>query len=437
MHLSRYLKIYPSSLKPDHFLLFSTLRSSTALIPAATLKAAQDGTLTGPEQETLMRLGMLVQDTDQEREQVRNLLDRAYRKSPGLKATVVLNLDCNLNCSYCYEEGFRHEQYMTDETAELLIETVIRDYMAKGNNVSFTFYGGEALLSTDLIRKISVALKDAAQAHGVQYIFGMVTNGTLLSREIAESLIPLGFQGAKFTLDGPREIHDTQRPFTSGAGSFDAIVNNMAALGGVIDIRLGGNFYPHNYRDYPRLLDELISRGITPDKVSRVQFTPIMPQAGCAEHGSGCISSSEPWLVEALPYLRDETLARGFATTTTTASACIVEFPNALVVNYDGSLYKCPAFMGNENFRVGSLAEGISDYTASHCIGNWQTDECLNCSYLPLCFGGCRFLTQLQGKPLTELDCKRDFLDATLETMILQNITHQRPKNAPAPGCKK
>jgi uncharacterized protein len=431
MPLSRYVKLYPSTTHPGHVLAFSTIRSSTVIVPEATLKAAQEGTLEGPQKETLTRLGLLVPDLDQEREQMRTFLSRIYEKSQSIKVTVVLNLDCNLSCSYCYEGLFRHDQYMTQATAELLVETFIRDYISQGKGVSITFYGGEPLLSLDLIHKISLPLKEAADVHNVGYECGIVTNGTLLDRESAEALIPLGLKGAKVTLDGPPEIHDRQRPFASGSGSFDAIVNNIAATSDILDLRLGGNFYQDNYREFPRLLDHLISRGITPDQLSHVQFTPIVPMAGCAEHGSGCISSGEPWLMAALPYLREETLARGFATTKTAVSACIVEFPHTFVVNYDGSLYKCPAFMGNEALSIGTLADGIKDYTESHCLGNWQKDECLDCSYLPLCFGGCRFMTQLQGKPLTEVDCKRDFFDATLETMLLQNMKYPQRKATP------
>jgi uncharacterized protein len=430
MQLSRYLKAYPVEGTSDRFLLYSTLRGSTVIVPGTTLRGAQAGCDLGADGETLRRLGMLVEDPDNEREQVRSLLERVDAKGRTFTALAVLNLDCNLDCGYCYEGGFRGNHYMSQETAQQLVQTLIRDQISAGMDIALTFYGGEPLLSENLIRDISVPLLDAAKKHKINYRFTLVTNGTLLNREMAQRLIPLGLKGAKFTLDGPREIHDRQRPYASGAGSFDTIVDNIADIWDIVPIALGGNLYREDYLAFPQLLDYLIERGITQEKITQVLFTPVTPKSGCAEKGAGCSCSADPWLVEALPYLRREILSRGFATTKLKVSACMVESSHNMVVNYDGSLYKCPAFMGYEDLKIGSLAEGIADYAQSHGIGNWQTDACLNCSYLPLCFGGCRFLNLLQDKVVTELDCRREFLDATLERLVLMNMTYPPKKEA-------
>jgi uncharacterized protein len=432
MHLSRYLKTFQSHNKPDHLLLYSTLRGSLAAVPAGMLQALQQGELSHPESEALARLGMLVADPELEKEQMRRMLERANGRSRNFKVMVALNLDCNLDCGYCYEAEFRGGQYMSAETADMLVRTISRERIQQGWDLSITFYGGEPLLSLDLITRCSEQLQRQASEHGVKYAFNLVTNGTLLTRDVAQKLVPLGLNGAKFTLDGPPEIHNAERPFASGAGSFDAIVENMAAVWDLVPINLGGNFREDNYRGFPRLLDHLVSRGITRDKLLHVQFTPVTPQAGCSDQSSGCASSDAPWLVEALMYLRGEILARGFKTSKPGVSACVVELEDNIVVNYDGVLYKCPAFMGWEGLSVGTLAEGIGDYRASHCIGNWQTEECLDCCYLPLCFGGCRFLTLTKGNPMSDLDCKRQFLDATLERILQQNLTYVTTGAAPA-----
>jgi uncharacterized protein len=432
MQLSRYLKVFPSQSKPDHFLLFSTLRTSTALVPGTILRALESGADPGPARDTLVRLGMLVPDLAAEQEQMRSLLERINEKSRRFEAVVVLNLDCNLDCGYCYEAPFRGEQYMSQETAELLVQTLVRDRIAAGKDLQIAFYGGEPLLSEDLIRAISLPLQEAASRHQVRYGFSLVTNGTLLNREAALRLIPLGLKAAKFTLDGPREIHDRQRPYASGSGSFEVIIDNLAAVADLIPVTLGGNFYQENYRDFPKLLDLLMERGITPDKLAQVLFTPVAPKAGCAEHSSGCACSSEPWLFEAGVYLRGEIMKRGFATGSPTVSACVVELKDNLVINVDGSLYKCPAFMGWDGFQIGTLAQGVADYADSHALGTWQNESCLECAYLPICFGGCRFMNLLQGKGMNEVDCRREFLDATLESYLLQNMTYPRAQRAPA-----
>ncbi|QXE91772.1 geopeptide radical SAM maturase [Geomonas subterranea] len=428
MKLSRYLKVFPSPDRPGHVLLYSTLRSSIAAIPAETLAALQEGVLPDDGCEALRRLGMLIEDPDAEREQMRELIARANGRTRHFKASVVLNLDCNLDCGYCFEGEFRCGQYMSDATADLLVEKLVRDRISQGWDVTVTFYGGEPLLSQDLIRGISQRLREAARSHGVKYAFNLVTNGTLLDRNTALQLLPLGLQGAKFTVDGPPEIHDAQRPYASGAGSFDIIVGNLAQVCDLVSIQLGANYRPENYREFPRLLDLLPRYGITPDKLAAVMFTPVVSTGGCSDLSSGCALSEEPWLMEAVPFLREATLARGYRAPTLKPSACIVELEDNLVIDCTGKFYKCPAFMGWEGMSVGSLDEGLQDYRVSHGIGNWQVDACLDCSYLPLCFGGCRFVSKLQGNSLTEVDCRRTFYDATLEKSVLQNLTYLAPR---------
>src|SRR5690348_8086413 len=99
MQLSRYLKVFPAPHRQDSFLLYSTLRSSTVLVSAATLRAAMGGEEQGAKTQTLRRLGMLVEDPAAEREQMRSLLESVNGKSRRFTAIVVLNLDCNLECA--------------------------------------------------------------------------------------------------------------------------------------------------------------------------------------------------------------------------------------------------------------------------------------------------------------------------------------------------
>ena len=105
----------------------------------------------------------------------------------------------------------------------------------------------------------------------------------------------------------------------------------------------------------------------------------------------------------------------------------MMELDDSLVVNYDGSLYKCPGFIGRQGFCIGDLRNGVQEYRQSHNLDNWKNEECLNCSYLPLCFGGCRYMKLLCDGNLDGIDCKKPYLDATLETLICQDISPAAP----------
>ena len=424
MELSRYLKVYPSPKGEGRVILFSTSRGAVLELPEAILEAARQGNLTGDAAEKLAMLDILVSSRKAEQEEMLSLFDNASSRSRRFTALVTLNLDCNLACGYCYEDPFRGKRYMSEETADLLCDRLIAQQMSKGKNIVLEFYGGEPLLSIPLIRRISHRLSEAACSAGRSYSFNFVSNGTLFTRAIAEELVSLGLKGIKFTLDGPRAIHDCQRPFVSGKGSFDCIVANLKEVCSLVSVQIGGNFTRENHREFPLLLDYLLDQGVTPDRVSSVLFAPITPKAGkegIADFSTGCASICEPWLIDASLFLREEILKRGFNTPKPLPAGCMVEFTNSLVVACDGSLFKCPAFMGWKELRIGSLEEGIADYHESHRLDIWKNSECLDCPYLPLCFGGCRFLRKLQTGSIDGVDCRRDYLDATLESIIRQD----------------
>ena len=436
MHLSRYVKIYPAKDDPSRLLLYSTKRGASVLVPASLLAAIEAGNLAPASAEPLARLGFLVPDLDEERRQLRDALADANRRRTLFRAMVILNLDCNLACTYCFEGGMKGERYMSPETAELFAETVERDHLSRGRRVELVFYGGEPLMSRGLITAISERLLNAAASHGASYSFNLVTNGTLLTPEVVAELVPLGLSGAKVTLDGPREIHDRFRPFVSGKGSFDTIVRNVQAVYDRIKVQAGGNYTQENYREFPRLLDDLVARGITPERLALVKFVPVTKSGGAfplPEFNEGCVSTDEPWLMEADIFLREEILKRGFHTARVAPTACMIESPDELVVNYDGALYKCPAFLGWPEMAVGRLETGVGEYAASHNLDVWKKDECLDCAYLPLCFGGCRFLKILRDGRIDDVDCRKAFLDATLAALVEQDLRH-RPRGGNRPS---
>ncbi len=424
MEVTRYLACYTGPERPGKVMLFVMRRAAILELSAELWDGLQADDVPDCERETLVRLGVLVASRDAERAEMRSIFERLNARSRRFTALVTLTLECNLACPYCYEEPFRGNVAMSESTADLLIQKTI-ERMDAGMDVVFDFYGGEALLALPILRRIAGQLSHAASQRGRIFEFNLVTNGTLLNRQTVQDLVDLGLKGAKLTLDGPKDIHDRQRPFISGSGSFDAILANIKATWDLVRIQLGSNYNRDNYERYPELLDQLLAEGITPDQLHMIVFYPVLPKSDSSTFGdfsASCSCSSEPWLIEASLYLREAILKKGFNTPKPLPSACMVEFLNDLVIGYDGGLYKCPAFMGQEDLRVGTLLEGIGDYGATYNMGVWKTEECLDCPYLPFCYGGCRYLLRLRTGAIGGVDCRKDFLDAVLEKFVRQDL---------------
>ena len=428
MKLSKYAKIYPSAEDRESMVLFSTKRTSAVLVPSGLIDDLEKGRLSEEEKTALFGLGMLARNAEEEKQEMLDYVRELNDLNKSFKFTLVLNLDCNLGCKYCFEGTRKGKHYLSDETAERFIEFVKgRDYSNK-EEIKITFYGGEPLLSTERIVSISQKILSFAKSKGLKYSFSLVTNGTMLTPKVVKRLVPLGLKSAKVTLDGPKYIHDKFRPFKSGTGSFDVIVRNIKDVCDSISVQIGGNYTQEHYREFPHLLDYLADVGLTPDKIPFIKFDPVVNESSefaPPDFNDGCNSINEPWLSEAALYLREEILKRGFRTAKITPSPCVIELHDSVVVNHDGTLYKCPGLIGRKGCCVGDVKSGLTDYRASHALDVWKNEECLECGYLPLCFGGCKYMTLVATGDMKGVSCRKEYFDRTLSTLVSQDIQYE------------
>jgi uncharacterized protein len=424
MELSHYALIFSSD-EPGYRILYSTLFGSVIQVDDETLERIRAGKLEPDEVEALREQGLLVEDVEAEKREAARVLEQKNAMNTLYDITAVMNLDCNLDCSYCYEGDLKGRHYMTSETADELVAFISGNLPEKTENINIDFYGGEPLMSRNLIKYISEKVGALAKDTGREYGFKLVTNGTLLTPAVAEELVSLGLKRVKITLDGPARVHDAQRPFKGGGGSFDAIVNNLVRVAGMLEVSIGGNFTRENYKDFPALLDVLTERGLGPDRVACVKFDPVVKGDNWnmpADFRDVGVTQTEDWIVDAFLSLREEILKRGYRTQSMDIFTCAIEVYNIVVVNYNGDIYKCPGMLGKEAFRVGTLTDGIKDYSRTYALDVWKTGECHECKYLPVCYGGCRYMTLLKDGKVERVDCRKDYFAVTLETMIKQDL---------------
>ena len=115
MKLSRYSKTYPSPEDPDSVILFSTKRASAVLVPKALLADIDAGRLSDEEQAALSELGLLATGDAEERQELLSYIQDMNAQSRSVKFVVVMNLDCNLACRYCFEGVRKGKHYLSDE----------------------------------------------------------------------------------------------------------------------------------------------------------------------------------------------------------------------------------------------------------------------------------------------------------------------------------
>ncbi|MCP4694544.1 MAG: putative geopeptide radical SAM maturase [Desulfobacterales bacterium] len=428
MQLSQYVKIFPHD--DGRLILFSTRKASVVIVSEDILRSIEEDDLSPENEKQLLDLAFITPDRDAEKQDVMNFFDRVNERNIGLRATAVLNMDCNFACTYCYQGDLKGDLYMSERTAGQFVDFIKKRFSSRKKKLLIDFYGGEPLLSYDLIKTISRELKPFAESREASYESTLVSNGSLFTRKRAKELAELGLSSIKITLDGPPEIHDRNRPFKNGKGSFQTLINNIKNTHDIVKIGIGGNYTEENYKHFVSLLDCLEKEGLTPDKLGIVKFSPVMkPLEGydtVSDCGAGCLSVTEPWIVEVEKLLRKEILRRGYATPKPSPILCLVENRDSHVVNYDGLIYKCPGFLGIKEWAIGDLETGVKEYDDVYKIGVYKNEECGDCVYLPLCFGGCRYMTFLRNGAITGIDCGKTYLDASLEIAVKQDIKYRK-----------
>ncbi len=430
MLLSHYLKVFSYPAEPGHLLLYSLKNSAMVLLPEEVYRLLQQGEIPDEYLGTLTELGILVSDLVEERQEVRSMLAEVNRLDPGLNVSIILGLACNFSCVYCYEGSLKANRAMADATVEQLIVFLKERYTAHTKqNLTLDFYGGEPLLYTRRIKDIAGPLKNFVEQQGGKFNFSIVTNGSLLTPETVKELLPFGLYGVKVTVDGPPDEHNRLRPFKSGQPSFDIILANIRDCCDLVKIAFGGNFTKENYERMPELLDSISDLGLSPEKLNDVQFHPVIQttdQYTNPEFTAGCVSVNELWVADASLMIREDVLRRGYRTPKLIPSPCMIDMNDAFVINFDGRLYKCVALIGHSKYAVGDVWKGFTSYRKTYHLDHWQHHkECLDCEYLPLCFGGCRYAELQRSGSMKNVDCMRGYWDGVLEKIVLQDACFQ------------
>lgn len=165
---------------------------------------------------------------------IRHPMDRFVASLQGRKlGSVCLQVtqSCNLRCSYCVYSGDHENRshssaLMTDHVGRAAIAFLVRNSV-DSDRINVAFYGGEPLLRFDFVQRMVKYAEITAR--GRKLTFGITTNGTLISAEIAEYLVRKRFN-VTISLDGPEYVHDRNRRTTRGEGTYRSVVSGLQML---------------------------------------------------------------------------------------------------------------------------------------------------------------------------------------------------------------
>ena len=175
----------------------------------------------------------------------------------GMGPVVVWNSTktCNLKCRHCYmsSDNKKYQNELTTQEAKIFI-----DDLADFHVPVLLFSGGEPLIRPDFFE-----LAEYAQAKGVRPTLS--TNGTLITREVAQRIKDIGVGYVGISLDGLQDVNDQ---FRGVEGAFQKAmegIQNCVAVGQRVGLRFTINH--HNIQELENIFD-FIER----ENINRVCF---------------------------------------------------------------------------------------------------------------------------------------------------------------------
>ena len=352
------------------------------------------------EAEELARNGLIVSDETDELAVLKYFHYKAKFTKEHLILTVAPTLACNFACPYCYETP-RHG-HMSEAVQNALIQYIGEKINDGVKDIDFTWYGGEPLLYPEIIDYVSSQIRKMAEEKAINVHFTMVTNGSLVTKEIVSMLVKNKINSIQITMDGMKENHDMRRPLRNGKSSFEAIMQNLklfAQSGIRINVRM--NVDQQNRRDYSELkqmiegLKPQMEIALYPALVEHLNKNDTRPDI--------YLSGSEYADFISENYGDKKTEADdGLALAKNRRYFCTAELDNCYVIDEKGNCYKCWDEIGREDLICFNLLE--KEKVNYDAIARYLTDDpfqeqskCRTCVFLPLCFGGCRYQKKYFG----------------------------------------
>ena len=311
--------------------------------------------------------------------------------------------DCNLACKYCFaEEGEYHGRraLMSYEVGKKALDFLVAN---SGNrvNLEVDFFGGEPLLNWTVVKDLVTYGRSLEAPHNKKFRFTLTTNGVMLDDDILE-FVNREMANVVLSIDGRKKVHDLMRPHRGGQGSYDEVVpkyKRVAQSRNQMNYYVRGTFTRNNL-DFTEDVKHLADEGFEQISVEPV-VAPDTADYALRDEDVPAILAEYDKL--ALEYIRRKKEGKGFNffhfMIDLEGGPCVAKRLSGcgsgteyLAVTPWGDFYPCHQFVGQEEFLMGNVDEGIirTDIRDTFKTCNvYAKEKCKDCFAKFYCSGGC------------------------------------------------
>lgn len=338
------------------------------------------------------------------------------------KITIANSNACNLNCSYCHSYMRKDFKALTEADTYKILDYCINTYRpdAKGYIITMNL-SGEPLLN-DNILNLMIKIKEQYSKElnkNNKWIFTcFITNGTILTDKQIKLIKKLQITEQTISIDGPEDVHNHNRSYKNGTGSFKDILNNVKKLQKEnIKVNASCVITPYCTDVYSIIMFFL------EENFSSVSFQLVRPPAPEVFSTNTIdellksfdrlfdkifddICKNDFKLVKLLKNTLLFTPTRNIMFSNYYVTRC--EWGNTIIIDNKGDLYPCLGLIGNPQFCFGNYTNNIKYEEISKIKYVDNLTECKNCWAKYLCGGACHFYAYSEKKDInskSEIEC--------------------------------
>ncbi len=328
-----------------------------------------------------------------------------------------LTRKCNLRCKYCYEgEKTSHADFPENYIDDLI--GFIQKNSRNERVINVNFHGGEPLLRFETMKKICGSLSRIEQ----KVFYSMTTSGLLLNQEILDFIVQNQFE-LSVSVDGTEFAQDLNRIDINGNGSYkDVILQLKKVLVSGIEPRIRmtvcSSTIPYLYEG----VEILKNLGC-----GNIVAAPDFCDLSWTEENIGKLKEQLYKIEEKMQdtsceytFFENKKKKKKGICKGGTAESCI---------DVDGCVYPCTFAVGNPQFCIGNIKNGIRNEKIESLmeINQRKNPACRGCTYEDYCVSTrCKLMNQMvTGNCLTP----------SPTICALENLIYMMQKDKPVTVC--
>ena len=323
-----------------------------------------------------------------------------------MNLTLHLTENCNMDCDYCPNE--KTAKHMDQD----IVNAACKLIFSHGNSAFLCFFGGEPMLERPLIEYAVKCCEENSHETGIPVQYRMTTNGTLLTEEFIEFALKSNIR-IDLSFDGT--VQDICRKFKDKTGTFacvekkaEMLLRAMPASYAMMTIAPKAvSFFSESVRYLHGLGFEYITATLaygnkvswdnTSFKILREQMTEI------AEFYEEQFLLNKPFFFS--PF---DAKIRDLISGSVPSERCHLGLRQMSVAT-DGRLYACNQFIGEEDYCLGDVFNGVDIERCCKLAARSAIPEsCKDCALRTRCLNSCGCTNRLETgdeKKVSPLQC--------------------------------